>query len=188
VLFPSLASALTITTVDDGVNITIDDSTFDLSANCSNKLTGFADGDGFCTQSGCVGNPPYDISGHMDTYATAGSDTFCIYTPTTGAVQCKMDATGSDGAWVLDAGSTMSGTCNFVGWSSPLTLFLVLLGFWLRHQHPQSLVCKLILQPFFYSYIRFIKFPLSSTSNTLINCPVVSSSYKTNRAGWLCWF
>jgi len=117
---PFISFALTITTTDLGVNIIVDGNTYDISANCTNYLTAFADGDGFCTQTGaCAGSPPYPLQSHFDSYATVGSDTFCIKAPTTGSVVCKMDATGSDGAWVLDPGSTISGTCDWVGWDTP---------------------------------------------------------------------
>jgi len=117
----STANALTITTSDGGIIITVTDTDsayYDWSANSGGGwLTALGEGDAFCVRSGspCSGDPPYDFVAQA---VTAGADTIRVATPTgtRDTDECGITVTGTDDSdWIMGAGTTFSGTCTYVG-------------------------------------------------------------------------
>jgi len=113
--------ALTITTSDGGIVIYVTDTTssyYDWSYNEGGGwLQGFAEGDGWCVRSGspCSGSPDYDLVGQP---VYAGTDVIYVASPTLtrDTDVCALTVTGSDDSdWVVEEGSTIQGTCNYVG-------------------------------------------------------------------------
>jgi len=117
----TVANALTITTSDGGIVMYVTDTTssfYDWSPNSGGGyLTGLGEGDGWCIRSGtpCSGSPDYDFVGQD---ITAGADTIYIASPTgtRDTDICGLDVSGNDDSdWVVEEGSTIQGTCNYVG-------------------------------------------------------------------------
>jgi len=113
--------ALTITTSDGGIVIYVTDTTssfYDWSPNSGGGwLTGLGEGDGWCIRSGapCSGSPDYDFVAQD---ITAGANTIYIASPTgtRDTDICGLDVSGNDDSdWVVEAGSTILGTCDYVG-------------------------------------------------------------------------